>query len=443
MNTEFRELTAASAALTAQGNTQAIATTQIRAALVALSKETGAKNMFEMLAGMTYAEFQQQGGTLQEAMTMIVEEADRTGKSLPQLFGRIEGAVAALALASTSGAQTFSQAMADTTGAAEEAAQRMEDTTSHRVAVIKSQWEGFKTTMGEVFTDVTLGFTGYVHDIGQLWGSKTIAEKEAMKVSEENWRKYAKNVGRTQAAHAQWARETLTSLPGMTGTGQVSGIPGSALFTQAGPETPGEWIYGVSGMGAGGADVWGYADMMERWRKIQQENERDQYKVFSGGGGAGGKLDRIAEEVKGLRDDLRTGQAIQVQLDANVDEGVIVRADTQERITTQAAAGIGYRITDRGRQRMRDLLLSNALYGVPKIELIDFDGDLVEDVSDRFIVEGSYIRRDSTRRIDGTARFNFADVEGFDFGRNLLRVSLTLTDRAGRAGQGCGGWVTG
>ena len=93
---------------------------------------------------------------------------------------------------------------------------------------------------------------------------------------------------------------------------------------------------------------------------------------------------------------------------------------------------------------MRDLLLSNALYGVPKIELIDFDGDLVEDVSDRFIVEGSYIRRDSTRRIDGTARFNFADVEGFDFGRNLLRVSLTLTDRAGRAGSRLwrlGNWV--
>ena len=42
MNTEFRELAAASAALTAQGNTQAIATTQIRAALVALSKDTKA-----------------------------------------------------------------------------------------------------------------------------------------------------------------------------------------------------------------------------------------------------------------------------------------------------------------------------------------------------------------------------------------------------------------
>ena len=52
------------AALTAQGNPTSIAMTQIRSALVALSKDTEARSLFESVMGMTFAEYQEQGGTL-------------------------------------------------------------------------------------------------------------------------------------------------------------------------------------------------------------------------------------------------------------------------------------------------------------------------------------------------------------------------------------------
>ena len=298
MNTEFRELTAASAALTAAGNTQAVAVTQIRGALVALSKDTEARNLFESATGMSYSEFQAQGGTLQEAMKIIVDEAERMGVSLPQAFGRIEGATAALTLAGE-GAETFARAMAETAGATEAAYQRMAETTDHRLNIIKAHWEQFKVGLGGIFTDIGTGFAGYVHDLQSIWGGKTLAEKEAMKVSEENWRKYATNVARTQAAHAQWARETLTRLPGMTGTGQATAVPGLDFRTQAGPGSVGEWIAGVSGMGGHGGDVWDLADMTERFKAIMLENVRDAYNVFDGGGG-GGRVTKLTDSIDRL-----------------------------------------------------------------------------------------------------------------------------------------------
>ena len=87
LGTEFQEITAAVASLTAQGNPTSIALTQIRSALVALSKDTKARGLFEGLTGLTYQQFQAQGGTFQEALSMIVKEAERTGKSLTDLFG--------------------------------------------------------------------------------------------------------------------------------------------------------------------------------------------------------------------------------------------------------------------------------------------------------------------------------------------------------------------
>ena len=79
LNTEFVEITASLAALTAQGAPTSIAMTQIRSALVALSKDTKARGLFEAAMGMTFAEFQAQGGTLQEALQVIVDEADKAG----------------------------------------------------------------------------------------------------------------------------------------------------------------------------------------------------------------------------------------------------------------------------------------------------------------------------------------------------------------------------
>ena len=101
LGVEFGQITAAIAALTVQGSPTAEAMTQIRASLVALSKDSSIANqIFREVAGQTFPDFIVGGGTLQEALQMIVREARKTGQSIPQAFGRVEGAMAAMALSS-------------------------------------------------------------------------------------------------------------------------------------------------------------------------------------------------------------------------------------------------------------------------------------------------------------------------------------------------------
>ena len=298
MNTEFQELTAASAALTAQGNTQALATTQIRAALVALSKETGARSLFESLTGMTYPEWQAQGGTLIEALTMIVKEAERTGKSVPQLFGRIEGAQAALALSGSKAAATYEAAMADVSGATEEAYGRMSETTDHKLNQMRSSWEQFWVGFGEKTAEDFWAMVGNIQDIQQLWGGYTNAEKEAMRVSEENWRRYARNIQRLRNAQQSAVRDILannlsSALGGGFQPGAVPGVPTAPPVTQGGPGSAAEWLYGVSsGVGQrSGDNLATLSRLNERTSNILLQRlrdiEREEYSVYTPGGGGG------------------------------------------------------------------------------------------------------------------------------------------------------------
>ena len=77
------------------------------------------------------------------------------------------------------------------------------------------------------------------------------------------------------------------------------------------------------------------------------------------------------------------------------------------------------------------LLRSDFIAMDSTIELQAFDGTLVEDVTDRLVVEGSWIARDSTGLEAGTASFVFDGVEGFDFGRHQLALTLTVHDLNG------------
>ena len=89
---------------------------------------------------MSYPDWQRTGGTLAEAMKIIHDEAVRLGVGLPEAFGRIEGANAALALAGE-GALVFAQVMADTTGATEEAFDKLANTTDYGINKMKAEWE--------------------------------------------------------------------------------------------------------------------------------------------------------------------------------------------------------------------------------------------------------------------------------------------------------------
>ena len=154
LNTEFEEITASVAALTAQGNPTSIALTQIRSALVALSKDTEARSLFEAVVGTSYAEFQAGGGTLVDALKIVVDEAERTGKSVIDVFGRVEAANAALALTSEKGAETFTSAMTDMEGATADAASKIEDTMSTTWDKVGAIWDDFRLGIGQFVTDV-------------------------------------------------------------------------------------------------------------------------------------------------------------------------------------------------------------------------------------------------------------------------------------------------
>ena len=74
---------------------------------------------------------------------------------------------------------------------------------------------------------------------------------------------------------------------------------------------------------------------------------------ISGGGGGGGDLANAIREntltQRELAELMRSGQALTVQLDANIDEGIVLRADTVRRQTGQVAARLGNLMVDRVR----------------------------------------------------------------------------------------------
>ena len=316
LGTEFQEITAAVASLTAQGNPTSIALTQIRSALVALSKDTKARGLFEGLTGLTYQQFQAQGGTFQEALSMIVKEAERTGKSLTDLFGRVEGSNAALALSSQRGAELYQQALADTVGATEEAYQKMAETTDHRLNIIKSNWQGLKTGIGEALTEIGTGFVGYVSDFQTIWGGQSVAEKAALKESEDRWVKYATAIAKVQNAQLDWTRKhTANMAAAVLGGGfQPAAVPGGAVRTQAGPANVGAWVYGMGNLSARGGDVWSLADMNARFEAVLLQNVRDaQQALFTGGGGGGGGV------AGALRDNTDALNALREQLEEEME----------------------------------------------------------------------------------------------------------------------------
>ena len=72
-----------------------------------------------------------------------------------------------------------------------------------------------------------------------------------------------------------------------------------------------------------------------------------------------------------------------------------------------------------------------------RLELIDFAGELVEDISDRLMLDGSSVSRDATGQVAGTAVFQLSSTAGIDFGRHLLRLHVTVADETtrGRASE--------
>ena len=361
MGVSFHQIVASVAALTVQGAPASEAMTQIRAALVALAKDGSIANkLFRDAADMTFPDFIASGGTVQEALQMIVQEADRTGQSVPQAFGRVEGSMAAFTLAGEEAAETFSAAMSDIAGATEEAFGKIEDTSAEAIARLKTRWSDLVTTVGKAIvgslTMIDSFFSGqgvgrYAHITPTQQFSPFPAEGGAM---------------------AAWMR----AQPGLAGTvlGQEGGLAG--VIEAARQERDSQIVAAALGFGMAEAGP-------TRYRTVVRQAARPGHEFGTGGfgiaghhltaaalglpydweggippapdaGGGGGRdlADAVRDNTlsnRELAELMRSGQALTVQLDANIDEGVILRADTVQRATGQVAARMGNQLVNRVR----------------------------------------------------------------------------------------------
>ena len=128
LGVSFQDVTAALAAMTAQGVPTSVATTQLRQLFVELSKAgTDTSKTFEKLSGKSFKEFIAGGKTTQDALQLLETHAEKTGVGINDLFGSVEAGSAALALTGQ-GTKKFDEAlagMAESAGATQGAFDRM------------------------------------------------------------------------------------------------------------------------------------------------------------------------------------------------------------------------------------------------------------------------------------------------------------------------------
>lgn len=129
LGVKFGDVTAALAAMTAQGVPTSVATTQLRQLFVELSKAgTDTSKVFEKVSGKSFKDFIAGGGNTQQALQLLERHAKDTGVGINDLFGSVEAGSAALALTG-GGTDKFTDAlkgMEDSAGATQGAFDRMD-----------------------------------------------------------------------------------------------------------------------------------------------------------------------------------------------------------------------------------------------------------------------------------------------------------------------------
>lgn len=161
LGVEFGDVTAALATMTAQGTPTSVATTQMRQALVELSKDGGkASDTFQEISGKSFKDFVAEGGNVQDALQLMEKHAEETGVGVNDLFGSVEAGNAALALTG-SGTETFSEALAEmdkSAGATEAAYDQMEQGLGRSFEKIQAAMSVMSINIGDKFAPYVARF---------------------------------------------------------------------------------------------------------------------------------------------------------------------------------------------------------------------------------------------------------------------------------------------
>lgn len=153
-NVALEQLCAGYSIMTARGIAAAESTTYMNSMLNELGKSgTTADKVLRKAAGGSFSELMARGNSLADVLNILQEEADKSGKTLADMFGSAEAGKAALTLMA-SGVEGFNDevsAMVDSTGAAQAAYEKMMDTTEAKIEKAKTALSNLAIVLGNTF----------------------------------------------------------------------------------------------------------------------------------------------------------------------------------------------------------------------------------------------------------------------------------------------------
>ena len=330
---------------TKTGNTSE-SVTQLVAMFTELGREEGkAGKFFKETAGVTFPEYIAATDDLGGALQILREGTVAQNKSMMDVFGSAEAARAADQLSTIEYRAFYKDFTKDIEGTTDDMYANIESTTQIRLdkagSLWSRMWRGIGSEFASIWADITLQGEGeyqrrhrlereaeeqHERNILAAISQYAYLRLEAIKTASRN---ELSTWGRHYAAIAQmdWAvaQQRLANLQARSRVTPQVNNPILQLAT--GSVTPPPQI-----------------DFDYTYNTPLDPNFG-----LDGAGGGGGKLDKIDRNITGLRDDLKSGQALTVTLDAMIDEGIILRTDTVERASSQIAARFGNRPVNRVR----------------------------------------------------------------------------------------------
>jgi hypothetical protein len=157
------EVGASVAVLTANGMSTSQAATGLKAALGELSKSGSvASDAFKELNGVSFTDFLEAGGTLEEAMVLIAE----SGEPVNDMFGSMDAGNAVMSLTSGNASQLSANmvAMGESSGAAGEAFEMMDGTTGRSMDRIKAKLEVVQIQLGDKLLPIVETVIAFIED---------------------------------------------------------------------------------------------------------------------------------------------------------------------------------------------------------------------------------------------------------------------------------------
>lgn len=151
-NVALEQLCAGYAIMTSKGIAAAETTTYMNSMLNELSKSgTTAEKTLRATTGKSFKELMTEGKSLGEVIEILQQEAEKSGKSLNDMFGSAEAGKAAVSLLS-GGVEGFNEqvaGMVDSVGATEEAFAKMDQTTEAKMQKAKNSIANLGIVLGQ------------------------------------------------------------------------------------------------------------------------------------------------------------------------------------------------------------------------------------------------------------------------------------------------------